>query len=65
MATEVFNGYLHDEHITPWKNHELIQVNKTGTTIQSILVQEIKSGRTINRKLIKAKMYMDCTYEGT
>lgn len=64
VATEVFNGYLHDEHITPWKNHELIQVNKTGTTIQSILVQEIKSGRTINRKLIKAKMYIDCTYEG-
>jgi len=63
VALSIFNDYVKSANIDVVYNRQLIHVHKEGLNIQSILVANLD--KEIGRQLkVKAKMFMDCTYEG-
>lgn len=64
VAEKTMLGYIQSAKVPVWYNYRLHAVNKEGTTIKNIIVENSgKSGETSTR-IIKAKMFLDCTYEG-
>lgn len=63
VAENIFLGYLKNKNITVIYNHSLIGVKKSGATIASIGLHKTYSntGATLN---IRAKVFIDCSYEG-
>lgn len=62
-ATNVFAQYLSEANIKPLCNYHITKVHKNGTSIESI---ELVHSADINaaRFIIKAKQFIDCSYEG-
>jgi len=64
VAEKTMLGYIQSAKVPVWYNYRLHAVNKEGTTIKNIIVENSgKSGET-STLIIKAKMFLDCTYEG-
>ncbi len=63
VALSIFNDYINSADIEVIYNRQLMYVHKEGLSIQSILVADLdkNTGEQLN---IKAKMFLDCTYEG-
>lgn len=62
VAENLFKSYVKEAGIVVWYEHRLLSVNKKQGVIQEIAVEP--SNKVGTRKLVKAKMYIDCTYEG-
>ncbi len=60
VALAVFKEYIENANIEVVYQHQLQSVKKEGLNIKEISVAD-QEGKEIN---IKAKMFMDCTYEG-
>lgn len=64
VAKELFEAYIKDANIKVMYHHRLISVNSTDGVIKAITIENaIKPSITTNR-IIKAKMFIDCSYEG-
>lgn len=63
VASKVFTEYLSEANIKPLCNYRINKVYKNGTSIESI---ELMHSTDINaaRFTIKAKQFIDCSYEG-
>jgi len=63
VAEQLFKTYIQQADIPVWLEHRLVRVQKQAGKILAIEVtaSESKGGQT---RLIKAKMFIDCTYEG-
>ena len=62
VAENVFLEYIKRGNINVLYEHRLLSVAKEGTTITEIVTEHSK-GKGLNKK-IRAKMFIDCTYEG-
>jgi hypothetical protein len=63
-AKAVFMQYLQKAGITPQYNRRVVSVQKKGTVIQSIITESsVQPGKRSFRQ-VRAKMFIDCTYEG-
>jgi len=63
MASTVFNEYLSESKIKPLCNYRITKVNKNGTEIESIeLEHSIDSNAPT--LIVKARQFIDCSYEG-
>lgn len=64
VAEQVFNEYIRSADIKVIYQHRLVSVSSVGGFIKEITIENsIKPGNSSYR-IIKAKMYIDCTYEG-
>lgn len=63
VALEVYQDYMKEAGVKVLLKKQLVKVNKTGTTIQSILLKDIDQNNARPLK-VKAKEFLDCTYEG-
>jgi len=63
VAENIFLGYLKNKNIAVIYNHSLVNVKKSSATITSIGLHKTYSntGATMN---VKAKVFIDCSYEG-
>lgn len=63
VASKVFNDYIKSANLSIETNYILDEVVKEGNLIKEIVVRKAK-GKSIEYLRIKAKMFIDCTYEG-
>lgn len=63
VANKVFDQYINAVNLPIEKNYLLDQVIKEGNTIKEIIVRK-NDGVGMETIRIKAKMFIDCTYEG-
>ena len=64
VATENFGYYLKEAGVQVLYQHRLVAVKKENGVIKSITIEHSgKPGSTVY-KVIKAKVYIDCSYEG-
>jgi hypothetical protein len=62
VAKEIFDDYLRSAGVQVLYQYRLASVKKTGASIKEIII-ESSTGHASN-KIIAAKMFIDCTYEG-
>ena len=61
IALEVMQDYVREGKITLLMETQLSKVEKKGTVIRSIQLNDARAGKTIS---VSAKQFLDCTYEG-
>lgn len=62
VAEQVYKDYVAEANIPVLYGHRILTADKKGTDITSIKVESVEKG--VADKIIKAKVYLDCTYEG-
>lgn len=60
IALKVYKDYLKEVNVTVLYEHKIQLVEKTGTKIHQVLLSDKQKGLI----MVKAKVYIDCTYEG-
>lgn len=63
VALQVFNNYIKEANIKVLYHQQLVGVTKDGKSIKDIVTSSMESKAQQSIK-VKAKMFLDCTYEG-
>ena len=63
VAMEVLQSYIKSGKINILYQQQIFKLNKSGKTIQSILVKDPSQPKSVSTE-ITAKQFIDCTYEG-
>ncbi|NDW10775.1 FAD-dependent oxidoreductase [Dysgonomonas sp. 520] len=64
VAEAIFNDYVKRADVDVLYENRLLDVKKEGNRITEIIVENSKSPNTSTNKKIKAKVFIDCSYEG-
>jgi hypothetical protein len=64
VASKVYDDLIEDAKLTIHKNSRLVSVNKEDGWIKEIIVEDSKNPSSETNQTIRAKMFIDCTYEG-
>ena len=64
VASKVYDDLIQEAQLTIHKNSRLVSVKKEGGWIKEIVVEDSKNPSNESNKIVKAKMFIDCTYEG-
>ena len=64
VAEEVFLGYIHAAKVNVLYQHRLVSVNKQGEWIREITVENSDHPGKSSYAVVRAKMFIDCSYEG-
>jgi hypothetical protein len=64
VAENIFKEYVAAANIKVWYDHRLISAAKDNTVLQSIVVESSISPSATSNRLVRAKMFIDCSYEG-
>lgn len=64
VAEQQFLRYIRSGGVDVLYQHRLVSVQKEGTVIQGIIVEQATKPGQVSHRLIKAKIFIDCTYEG-
>lgn len=62
VAEEIFKGYIRSAGLNVLYQHQLVSVKKENGYIREIVLQQ--TGNERSRQVIRAKMFIDCSYEG-
>jgi FAD dependent oxidoreductase len=64
VAEDNFKGYIQRAGVTVLYNYRLLEVEKNGTQISTIIIENAGQPGAATNKTIKAAMFIDCSYEG-
>ena len=64
VAEDNFKGYIQRGNVEVLYTSRLRSVEKQGTDIASIVIENSRQPQATTNKIIKAKMFIDCSYEG-
>jgi hypothetical protein len=64
VAEGIFNDYVKRAGFSVMYNNRIIKVNKAGNKLQEIIVENTTLPAAANHSSIRAKVFIDCTYEG-
>ena len=64
VAENLFNQYIQRAKVEVLLSYRLKQVNKTGTSLKSITVENAGQPQNKTDKSIEATVFIDCSYEG-
>jgi len=64
VAEGIFNDYVKRAGFSVMYNNRIVRVNKAGNKLQEIVVENIAGKTAANKSTIRAKVFIDCTYEG-
>ena len=64
VAKQIFEEYLRSADIKVLYEHRLVSVNKVAGAIKEITLENSISPAKATNRVIQAKIYIDCTYEG-
>lgn len=62
VALDIFNGYIERGGVNMLYGHRILSADKHGTRIESIRLQD--TGKPLGRTVVRAKQYIDSSYEG-
>lgn len=63
VASKVMKRYIDDAGLDILLKHRLLSVNKTGAKIESIILENSDTPSEETNVIIKAKQFIDCSYE--
>jgi len=61
VADSIFRDYIRRGQVTVWYRQRLQDVRKDGNRVQSLVLENTDTGKSRN---VRARMFLDCTYEG-
>src|SRR5690606_6528987 len=64
VADKVFADYIKEAQLDIKKNYRLVRVKKDGEWIKEIIIEDSTNPKKKTNQVIKAKMFIDATYEG-
>lgn len=64
VAENIFNEYIGKAGVEVWYGRRLADVDKIGNTIGTITLEDTYNPQKQTNKKIKAKVFIDCSYEG-
>jgi len=64
VASKIIHQYVNEAQLEVMYQKRIVSANKKGTTIMYITLEDAQSPRKEPKVRIKAKQYIDCTYEG-
>jgi len=64
VAENVFNDYVKKGNVKVLYNYRLQALEKDGSSITEIIVENSKKPEVSTNKRVKAKVFIDCSYEG-
>ena len=62
VALGIFNDYIERGGVEMLYGHRILRADKQGTRIESVRLQN--TGKLLGRTVVRAKQYIDCSYEG-
>ncbi|MFV0420206.1 MAG: FAD-dependent oxidoreductase [Dysgonomonas sp.] len=63
VAESIFNEYIDRANVEVWYGNRLNNVKKTGNSIEEIILEDTYN-LSVTKKTVRAKVFIDCTYEG-
>lgn len=63
-AEAIFNDYIKEANVPVLLQYRIVGVAKKGVTIQNITIENVNVPQSRLNKIITAKMFIDCSYEG-
>lgn len=64
VAEAIFNQYIKEANVEVWYGRRLYDVKKSNSTIQSIVLGDTYHPSLHTNRTVKAKIFIDCSYEG-
>ena len=64
VAEEIFNDYIRRTNINVLYHYRIVKAEKNNGVIKKIILENSLSPSAASHKIISAKMYIDCSYEG-
>ncbi|MEO9004051.1 MAG: FAD-dependent oxidoreductase [Ginsengibacter sp.] len=64
VASQVYDDLISEAGLTIHKNRRLVSVKKEDGWIKEIVVEDSKTPSSESNQTVKAKIFIDCTYEG-
>lgn len=64
VAEQTFLGYINEAHVNILYQYRLVSVKKTGGIIKEITIENSSAPGKSSYKIIRAKVFIDCSYEG-
>ncbi len=64
VAENLFNEYIAKGNVQVVYSHQLVSAKKQGNAIQEIVVENSDKPTPATNRTIRARMFIDCTYEG-
>ena len=64
VAESVFSTYIEEAGIEVWRQTRLHDVKKTGNRLEQIIVENSQNPKEETNRTIRAKVFIDCSYEG-
>jgi len=64
VAEQIFNDYIKEANVPVLFQYRIINAAKQNGFIQNITIENVSSPSASTNKIITAKMFIDCSYEG-
>lgn len=64
VAESIFNAYMQESNVDIWFESRLRNVEKEGNHLVSLEVEPASSASVVGRRRVRAKVFLDCSYEG-
>jgi hypothetical protein len=64
VAERIFNEYVNSAKINVWYDHRITSASKTDGIIQQIELENSVNPSTASNRIVRAKIFIDCSYEG-
>jgi hypothetical protein len=64
VAEDILLAYLKRANVTVWYQHRIVSAKKSNRKINSIVLEESAHPSPATNKIVSAKMFIDCSYEG-
>lgn len=64
VAEKTFHHYIQSANVPVLYQYQLAEVKKEGGTIQHIIIENAEKPDKTTNRTIRAKMFIDCSYEG-
>ena len=64
VAEEIFEEYVREADIEVWYSRRVTEVEKSGARIERITLEDSAAPSSATDRRVRAKVYIDCSYEG-
>lgn len=64
VAQKVLDEYIDNSEFSILKNYQIVSVKKVGKRIRTIRLQKVGKGKNTEFITVRAKQFIDCSYEG-
>ncbi|HET6542631.1 MAG TPA: FAD-dependent oxidoreductase [Chryseolinea sp.] len=64
VAEQTFHEYINEAKVDVWYSHRIVSASKMDGVIQEIVVENSLSPSAGSNRVVRAKVFIDCSYEG-